>query len=176
MALAPKRPPRALKARLLAVLAQPPVVLKHSEGRVSLEDGVVTTGPGAWAELRIKGQALIAVKENSLATIRRGAQGLELLLERGAALVNVIKGVPFSSTLPLGLVRVKGTWFYVESRGPKESYLCLCEGRIDLFANGLKKVIKSEDHVAMTVSLKRGVPFLSPAPADHWHPDVEDAS
>jgi ferric-dicitrate binding protein FerR (iron transport regulator) len=174
MALRPKQPPQALKGRLMAAVASPALELRRSEGRVTLDDGVVSTGKGASAELRVKGQALIALKENSLATLRRGLNGLELLLEKGGALVNVVPGIPFTSTLPLGLVQVKGTWFYVESRGPKESYLCLCEGRLLLRAEGLRKELVSQDHLAMTLSRKNGTSRLAPADPGHWHPDTGD--
>jgi ferric-dicitrate binding protein FerR (iron transport regulator) len=156
----------------MAAIAQPALELRRSSGRVDLADGVLRTGPGASAEVRIKGQALVAVKENSLATLRRGARGLELLLERGGALVNVVSGVPFSSALPLGLVRVRGTWFYVESRGPRESYICLCEGRLALSAEGFRKEMRAEDHTAVTLGLRQGTAFVRPAPAGHWHPDT----
>ncbi|HTB22583.1 MAG TPA: FecR family protein [bacterium] len=172
LALTPKVPPKSLKDSILRAVAAPPLELRDSHGLVSLDHGVARTGAGARAELRIRGQALIALNENTRATLRRGARGLELLLEAGGAMVHVVKNTAFSVQLPLGLIEVKGTWFYAESRGPKESYVCLCEGKLWLSAGGLRKVMKSRDHVAVTLAHRKGKPTLSKAPTLHWHPDT----
>jgi ferric-dicitrate binding protein FerR (iron transport regulator) len=170
LALAPKNPPKALKESILRAVAGPPLELRSSHGPVSVELGVACTGAGARAELRIRGQALIALNENTRATLRRGVRGLELLVEAGGVLVHVVKNTAFSVQLPLGLIQVKGTWFYAESRGPKESYVCLCEGRLWLSTAGLHKEMKSDDHMAVTLALRKGKPTLNEAPARHWHP------
>lgn len=174
MALNPKPPPQALKRRLWSAAAEPALELTRSWGRVWLEDDTVRTGAGAGAELRVRGRALVAVKERSWATLRRGTEGLELLIQKGAAIVNVATGTPFTGVLPLGRLRVRGTWFYAESRGPGQSYLCLCEGRLSLRAGALRRELASEDHTAMLLTLRNGVVRVAPADPNHWEPETGD--
>jgi ferric-dicitrate binding protein FerR (iron transport regulator) len=168
----PLSPPRALRDRLLAAVQNPALELTRSSGFVRSTDGRIETGSGAGAEFRVPGQILVSMMQKSLLTLRRGAQGLEMLIEKGAALVQVNPGTPFSAQLPLGLVRVKGTYFFVESRGQKNSYVCLCEGWVGLSAPGLSTELKTQDHQAFELSLRRGKTLLRPATTDHAEPDM----
>lgn len=172
LGLAPKAPPRALKARLMAAVQAPAIELRKSHGQVEVDGGAVSTGPDGQVELRIKGKVLVAVRENSRALLRWGAKGLELLIEKGGALIQVAPGTPFRTQMPLGLIEVKGTWFYAEAQGPRRSYVCLCEGWVALSAEGFKTELRTKDHQAVTLVEKQGRTLALPAPAQHWHPRV----
>ena len=74
--------------------------------------------------------------------------------------------------MPLGLIQVKGTWFYAEAQGPQRSYFCLCEGWVALSAEGFKTELRVKDHQAVLLSRKQGRVQAESAPAKHWHPRV----
>jgi ferric-dicitrate binding protein FerR (iron transport regulator) len=165
-------PPNALKTRLLEAIARPDLELTRSLGHVRLSEGRVQTGTLAQAELRVRGAVLVALMQNSVATLRRGARGLEMLLEKGSAMVQVNPGTAFFTHMPLGSVEVKGTYFFVESRGPKNSYFCLCEGWVALSAPGLKTELKTEDHQAFELQLSNGLTLMHPTSTEHSEPDL----
>lgn len=172
LGLAPKAPPRALKARLMAAVQSPAIELRQSRGTVEVEGGAVRTGGDGQVELRVKGQVLVALRENSRALLRWGAHGLELLMEKGGAMIQVAPGTPFRTQMPLGLIEVKGTWFYAEAQGPRRSYVCLCEGWVALSAEGFKTELKTKGHQAVTLVQKKGLVEAVPASKQHWHPKV----
>ena len=171
---APLSPKPSIKAALMKTIAAPAPAFKTTLGHATIQGDRVATAKGSEAQISVGNDIMIALIENSVATIKRGVQGFELFVEKGGALIGVRPGTPFFTRLSLGAIAVRGTYYYVESRGPKHSYICLCEGWIGLQAPGLKTEMKNDDHVAVTLELKAGKTLMTPASAAHPHPDMPD--
>lgn len=180
---APKsEPPASVKAGLLGLIRRPALRISELSGS-ALCQGRSIEKPGdiksndaieclsGEIELQAPGQSSLKLLPGSLARLSRKASGLELLIERGAALIHVVSGQPFLARLPLGEIRVKGTYFYAEARGAKESYVCLCEGWVDLSAPGFHQEMKAEDHQALVLKSRQGQ--ISASPASDGHPEFE---
>lgn len=172
--LAPLEPPLALRQRLLDALQAPPVELVACTGPVLQDQGRLSTGPNGLASWRVAGQAVVTLLGQSVARLQRAAQGLELRLDQGSAMVQVQSGTPFQTILPLGLVQVKGTYFFVESHGPRESYVCLCEGWLALSAPGLITELRGTDHQAVRLRLQGGKTLVEQADPEHAEPDLPE--
>jgi hypothetical protein len=164
--------PSKLRARLIDRIKAPRIELTQAHGEVKFQGGLLRTGLHAEAELKVRGEALVYAMPQSLLRLWRSSQGLCLRLEKGAAMVQVQSGQAFRALLPLGQIAVRGTYFFVESRGPRDSYFCLCEGWVGLEAPGLKTELKSEDHLAMTLHQSGSRTLSIPASGEHAEPDL----
>jgi hypothetical protein len=144
---------------------------KASSGLKALAEGsLVEVAAQGRLELRIPGKAVIVLMQGAQARLRKVAAGYSLDLLKGAALAHIKTGTQFLATLPLGQVQVKGTYFYVKALGPQKSYLCLCEGWVQLTAPGLSKELRTDHDKAMELQLQKGRTVVKKALAAHPHP------
>ena len=158
--------PRALWAALLvfALAAEagaakaPPFKVASAMGGTLTSDGKpVSVG----AELRDgavvrldTGQAVLELAEEGRvmltgpAELTVGGRGISLARGRLLSVFRRLKG-SFSVRTPVAVAAVRGTEFFVEARDDGRTYLCLCEGTLEVTGmpgTGYRKTIRSKHH------------------------------
>lgn len=113
-------------------------------GKVRLKAGS-RLKPGAKLALSNGGEAILDLGEEGRlllkgpahATLRSTGKKRGLLMKLGALLA-VLPGVKGSFTVetPAAVASVRGTDFYVQALGPRESYVCACDGLLEVHAPG----------------------------------------
>lgn len=145
-------------------------------GGAELKDGSVLHLTAGKAVLDFGGEGKVLLTGPADFTVEK--RGLSL---KTGGLLSVLKKLVggFEVSTPSAVAAVRGTEFYVEARGEKDTYVCICDGKIDVTARGgagKPVVMKSrKKHKALLFS--RGGDGLSKKPAKmEGHTDAEIAS
>lgn len=100
------------------------------------------------------GQAVLELAEEGRvmltgpAELSIGGRGLALTRGRLLSIFRRLKG-EFSVRTPVAVAAVRGTEFFVEARADGRTYLCLCEGALEVTGmpgTGYRKTIRSKHH------------------------------
>ncbi len=108
------------------------------------------------------------------ADVEFGARQLTLTRGKLLSVVNRLKG-RFSVATPVAVAAVRGTEFFVEAREDGRTYLCLCEGRLDVTGAGgisYHKTLQSTHHTGFIYSRHGKALDRNPWRMEH-HSDVE---
>lgn len=103
-------------------------------------------------------------------------KGVVASLVRRLARVRVGKSYPYTVKTPTAICGVRGTAFFVKVEGPNRTYVCLCNGRLDLSgaAGGKVEHLSAAHHQAFFVDRKGASVIMSQAPMSfHTDGDME---
>jgi hypothetical protein len=114
---------------------------------------VITTGKDSRMTFTLNPGSLIQVRPNSkveLGKSERKETSVKLAL--GAIWSFLPKGSNYEVVGPNAVAGARGTIFYVEATKPTETYVCDCDGEIELTSGKTTKTLKSEmKHVGANV-------------------------
>ena len=80
---------------------------------------------GPWGKVLIKGPAVFSAN-------KKGGDGLSLKAGGALSVLHKVPGRSFTVRTPAVAAAVRGTTFYAEARGKTASYVCICDGSIEL--------------------------------------------
>ncbi len=187
--LGPSGAPRAGPAAPEADL--PPRRFVLVEGPVTLDGKAATTGeaigPGAVVVTSAAGRAVLALGNGTFVEVRPGSRvtlgssvrkRLSLSLATGALWSVVAAGASYEVVTPSAIAVARGTRFFVE-HGKGRTYVCACEGRVEVLAGGPKALPRNLDagrgHAGEVVD-RRGRAGRSAHARRHGHTDAEEAA
>ncbi len=140
------------------------VTVDGKSAKVGTEVGPTSsleTGKKGYAVLTIGGKSVIEIRAKtklSLGKSKSAEISLELLL--GAVWSFIDEGTKYEVVTNNGTAGVRGTVFFVQTKNKKKSYICACQGSMQITAKNGKsfdEVITSpsNDHKAFTVVSKK---------------------
>jgi ferric-dicitrate binding protein FerR (iron transport regulator) len=121
---------------------------------------VIVTGDDGHAVISVVAGSLIEVRARSrveLGTSERKRDSLKLLA--GALWSMVPNGTSYEVQTDNAVAGVRGTIFFVE-KAPKSTYICDCNGEVELFTGKVKKPVlfkSNHEHTAVRVFPKQSV-------------------
>ena len=145
------------------------------EGALVSKGDVVRTGPRSEAEIEIRDSAVFSVRENTTVEVGDVLASPTLRVRKGWFLIIVRKGVPFKVFTPTVLAGVRGTVFFFEVSGDDSTYLCNCNGRLELFdveKGELLRTFSSRYHTALDIEREGGTVSMEKA-LMHYHEDED---
>lgn len=93
----------------------------------------IVTGEGASLKIKIPGRAAMSLTNAGKIVFDELGDTVVLTLEYGSMMSVVAKAdKKFVLRTPAASVGVRGTAFYVESRALDQTYICLCEGSLEI--------------------------------------------
>ena len=99
---------------------------------------VVKTGADSYCEVVFEGKNIFRIMESTIAEIRISAEAPEIQLEKGAvaALFNKLDALtsnePFRVKTQTTVASVRGTAFFIKTIDTSTTYVCLCNGELEL--------------------------------------------
>ena len=114
------------------------------------------------ARFLLKGPAFLVPKH---ASFRLDFGGLLSVLKKGRK--------RFSVRTPTSVAAVRGTDFFVEARGKKETYICICSGKLEASAKGMGALAMSSKHHLARRFLKKGSGVKTVEGTLEGHTDAE---
>ncbi|OHD58627.1 MAG: hypothetical protein A2014_04160 [Spirochaetes bacterium GWF1_49_6] len=104
----------------------------------------ITTAEGAWCDIVFPGKNIFRIYEKADVIITLGSSDKQIVLKAGN-IANVLYSLKdyqdgFKVELSSSVVIVRGTVFYAASESPTNSYICCCNGTIDVQENKGGKV------------------------------------
>ncbi len=130
------------------------------------------------AILKIKDRASIQLKNSGKLVIDEISDSIVIMLDYGS-LMSVVSpvGKKFQLVTPAATVGVRGTAFYVEARGIDQTYVCLCEGTLQIKTESGVQEIHSDDrshhHPVLIAPDKNGRTAVEPAEMlNHTNDDI----
>lgn len=132
-------------------------------GMVVGQGATVETGPGSVAEIRYGHDTGLRVREGTRVKIDRPASAYRILLEHGALLSMVKHQTVFEVQTPITTAGVRGTFFFVRVPDDTTTYVCTCNGTVELRegARVLRKV-SAPHHAAWGIHGRPGSLALEP--------------
>ncbi|NPV00163.1 MAG: hypothetical protein HPY53_02160 [Brevinematales bacterium] len=137
------------------------VTINGKPAQVGMEvaDGSeITTAEGAWCDIVFPGKNIFRVYENADVIINLGSPDKQIVLKAGN-IANVLYSLKdykdgFKIETSSSVVIVRGTVFYAASESPTNSYICCCNGTIDVVENKGGKVapMSAAHHMGLRVS------------------------
>lgn len=103
------------------------------EGGVSLQ---LTGGAKAIFEAQGFGKLMMRGPANFTPRGARATPGLDLTAGGVLTRLRDLEGMRFSIGTPAAVAAVRGTTFFVEARGRRTMYLCVCEGSVAVLGRG----------------------------------------
>lgn len=139
-----------------------------------LEEGdKITTGPTSYCAIIFDDKNAIYVSENTELTLHLAAPKKSLDLVKGAvssllrrlARVRDRSAYRYTVNTPTAICGVRGTAFYVKVESPEKTYVCLCNGRLEISGvkGGEKQSVTASHHRAFWVTKKGGVDRITDA-------------
>ena len=102
-----------------------------------LDSDIVATGPDSYCEIVFGGKNVFRLEENTVADI--DWSGSSVNINKGAigAVFTKLEAVVasedvFSVKTPTAVAGVRGTVFYIKVEDPENTYICICNGELDL--------------------------------------------
>ena len=92
----------------------------------------VETGAASVAEVRYGHETGLRIRENSRVKIDRPASAYRILLAHGALLSMVKHRTDFEVQTPITAAGVRGTFFFVQAPDDTTTYVCACNGTVEL--------------------------------------------
>lgn len=111
-----------------------------------LRDGAVVRLDAGQAVLELAGEGRVMLTGPAEMTV--GGREVSLTRGRLLSIFRRLKG-SFSVRTPVAVAAVRGTEFFVEARDDGRTYLCLCEGALEVTGmpgTGYRKTIRSKHH------------------------------
>lgn len=126
-----------------------------SPGQLVTNGMVIRTGVDSWCDLVFEGKNIVRVLERTEIRYSSDAGVRRLFLSDGA-LTSVLKNLkqdpaglsPFEVETATGVVAVRGTVFFIKTIDPLNTYVCDCNGHVELVtpAGGITNSIKAVHH------------------------------
>lgn len=164
----------------------PPVtgVVEYLDGDVTINDeradfgmivpfgAVVATGPESYCEIVFDRKNIFRIQESTVAEIKLSPSNPEIEIRQGtfAALFNKLEAFtsdePFRVRTQTAVASVRGTAFFVKILDPETTYICICNGELDVSAPGAEDAqhISSGHHKAVYLRSVNGVSSTEEAP------------
>lgn len=123
---------------------------------------------GPWGKVLIKGPAVFSAN-------KKGGDGLSLKAGGALSVLNKVPGRSFTVRTPAVAAAVRGTTFYAEARGKTASYVCICDGSIELTSDSgaYKSTMSShKTHKSVLVRFANDQGLSTEATMEH-HSDEE---
>lgn len=130
-----------------------------SSGEPVVSGDVISTGPGSEADVEIRDVSIFHIKENTRVELESLLTRPALRVARGWFLTIVKRKTPFQVQTPTVLAGVRGTVFFLRVYDEERTYLCNCNGKIDLYdaASGRElRGVSSVYHTAFQLSRANG--------------------
>jgi hypothetical protein len=99
---------------------------------------VVTTGPESYCEIVFDKKNIFRIQESTVAEIQLSPSNPEIILKKGAfaalfnKLENMTKENPFKVRTQSAIAAVRGTAFFVKVIDDNNTYICICNGELDV--------------------------------------------
>jgi hypothetical protein len=97
------------------------------------EGDVIQTGVGSEVEVELRDYAIFHLKENSSVRVENILASPKIRVEKGWFLIIVKRKTPLSVETPMTLAGVRGTVFFFKIISPKEEYMCICNGKMNIY-------------------------------------------
>lgn len=125
-------------------------IVEYFEGEVTINDlpaefgmkvpfgAVIKTEPGAYCEIVFDNNNIFKIMESTIAEIKLSVESPEIKIEQGAFAALFTKLTAFTSDEPFKvrtqttLAGVRGTAFFVKVDDPDTTYICICNGELEL--------------------------------------------
>lgn len=151
----------AVAALLLAVVTRPQdsrAILAKTRGLVTVDGAIAESGArlkagqivsvsdDGLAVVSFQGKAAVRLLHGATASFSLGSDStVDVFLQKGWALNAVSKGIPYSVVTPHGRISALGTDYLVKAQ-PKDTWLCICHGRIAINGKFGRREAASEKH------------------------------
>ncbi|MCC6807916.1 MAG: FecR domain-containing protein [Deltaproteobacteria bacterium] len=154
---APPRPKATTGPRVLKLKGQATVDGAEAyEGMAITDKSVIETKAASQLVFTMFSGSVIAVRENAKVEIANNPDWKKakkrewtMKMVAGAIWSFLPKGSSYEVATPNAVAGARGTIFYVQATAPDDSYVCDCDGDIELTVAGKKKNMKSKmQHVA----------------------------
>ena len=96
------------------------------------EKVTIETGPFSSAEFKFGKETGIQIREKSVVELVKEADVWKPKVLQGAVLNIVEKGYKYKLATLAGVIAVRGTIFYTNVLNENETYICACNGSIDI--------------------------------------------
>jgi len=118
--------------------------ISYASGEVFLNDAragsgspvargdTIRTGLGSEAEVEVRDYSVFNIRENSVVRLNDALAAPEMEVKKGWFLVIVKKGTPVKLKTPMVLAGIRGTVVFLNVLGDDQSYLCNCNGKVEL--------------------------------------------
>ena len=145
------------------------------------KDSLIVTAADGHAVLTVLPGSAIAIHPNThvrLGHSQRAAWSLQLVA--GALLNFLPQGASYEVVTDNAIAGVRGTRFFAQASGPSSSYVCACQGDVQMTAsvggfNQLVQATASNPHRGHTFVRNEGAIAVSPAPQHNHGPAEEQA-
>jgi hypothetical protein len=114
---------------------------------------VISTGRGSQADVEIRDVAVFHIKEDTEVALEELLARPSLRVARGWFLTIVKRKTPFQAATPTVLAGVRGTVFFLRVYDRERTYLCDCNGKLDLYDAGSGRQLRSVSSVYHTAFL-----------------------
>ena len=170
-------------------------VVEYYDGEVTVNDqpvefgmkvpfgAVVTTGPESYCEIVFDRKNVFRIQESTIAEIKLAPVNPEITIKKGAfaALFNKLEALtsdePFKVRTQTATAGVRGTAFYVKVLDDNNTYICICNGELDVEVPGAKdsELIAAGHHNSYYYRNIDGVIKTEPAPMLYHDDDDMEA-
>jgi ferric-dicitrate binding protein FerR (iron transport regulator) len=128
-------------------------------GTLVASGDLISTGPDSEADVEIRDVSIFHIKEDTQVKMENLTATPSLRVTRGWFLTIVKRKTPFNVETPTVLAGVRGTVFFFRIYDEERTYLCDCNGTIELYETGggreLRR-IRSVYHTAFMISRADG--------------------
>jgi len=146
---------------------------KASKGSIVQDGTVVKTGDNALCEIVFNERNIIRIFDRSETVLNLSMRKKTIFLKTGT-LASVFKKLGrgldkrdyrLAVTTPTAVVGIRGTSFYVKVENQESTYICDCNGRIEIADVQFKsrQPVAASHHKAYRVLLKNGQQSINPA-------------
>jgi len=112
----------------------------------------IVTAKESVAEVKIGEETGVRIREESEVIIYLSSAGWEVQLVKGAALNIVKKGTKYAMRSPAAVAAVRGTIFYAHAYDDSTTYICTCNGKVDILSeNQVLKNVSFAHHEGYNV-------------------------
>jgi len=132
-------------------------------------DDIIKTGANSYCEIVFGERNLFRLEDNTITQIDWAKSEVQLSQGAiGAVFTNLNRFITpdrnFIVSTPSVAAGVRGTVFYIKIENPQNTYLCICNGELDLTESYNGIVISSGHHQAYRFSNREGTLSYAPAP------------
>ncbi len=114
---------------------------------------VVKTGADAYCEIVFNSKNIFRITESTVVEIKLSVKNPEITVEQGAVAALFDKldaftgGNPFNIKTRTAVASVRGTAFFIKVESPESTYVCICNGKIDVAEpDGKRPAVYSSGH------------------------------
>ena len=129
------------------------------------------TGPASFCDLRIADAVVFRVGPLTQAQLREHEGVIVVVLQSGSIFSHVKTGTAYAVTSPQVTAAALGTYFLVKTDSPQKTYVCICQGRLQLSSTHFQSPLASAHHQAVVVVQAAGGVTMTPdVLRDHLDP------